>query len=399
MFYAPIVTNPVALTLSSSSKAIVNMEPKLHEISEKMAKQEEEISFLKKEIAKIQDGHVDESSEGTSAELEKLKQQNQKLLYRIKHLKRSIDEEGVKNKSYAVNVNQRLQEVFSQAIRQAFPDLPGVVASVQPSQGDKFGDYQCNSSMSLVKLLKGKGFNSPRDVAQAILSNVPQNDIIEKVEIAGPGFINIHLKKSFVRPLISRLVKEGVVPPPVGRKKKVCIDMSSPNIAKEMHVGHLRSTIIGESISRLLAFVGHDMLKINHLGDWGTQFGMLIAHLEDRFPNYTTEVPPLQDLQMFYKESKKRFDEDEAFKKRAYSLVVRLQAKDPVIIQAWKLICDISKSEFNKIYKRLDISNLIPRGESFYQERMEVVVRELEDKGSTETQRNRYFLKDSEDDC
>lgn len=368
------------------------MEKQLHELSDKMAKQEEEIRFLKREIAKIQEGEVGGSEGETSAELEKLKQQNQKLVYRIKHLKKSIDEEEVKNGSYAVNINQRLEEIFNEAIRQTFPDLSGATASVQPSQGDKFGDYQCNSSMSLLKLLKGKGLKSPRDVAQAIVSNVPTNEIIEKLEIAGPGFINIHLKKAFVQPLISRLVKEGVVPPAVGRKKKVCVDMSSPNIAKEMHVGHLRSTIIGESISRLLAFVGHDVLKINHLGDWGTQFGMLIAHLEDKYPNYASEVPELKDLQMFYKESKKRFDEEEEFKKRAYSMVVRLQAKEPVIIQGWKLICDISEREFEKIYERLDIKNLIPRGESFYHDRMKVVVAELEEKGFLQLDEGRKVM-------
>lgn len=357
-----------------------------------MQRQEEEIDLLKKEISKLESGPDEDGEQTSSPELEKLKLQNQKLLYRIKHLKRSIEEEDAKNKSFAVNVNQRLEEIFTEAIRVAFPYLQDVKALVQPSQGDKFGDYQCNSSMSLVKQLKDHGFKAPRDVAQAIISNIPQNDVIEKIEVAGPGFINVYLKKSFVQPLVTRIVTEGVIPPPAGRKRKVCIDMSSPNIAKEMHVGHLRSTIIGESISRLLTFVGHDVLKINHLGDWGTQFGMLIAHLEDRFPNYASEVPPLKDLQTFYKESKKRFDEDEAFKKRAYSMVVRLQAKEPVIIQAWNLICDISKREFDKIYERLDISNLIPRGESFYQERMQVVVSELEERGMLKEEEGRKVM-------
>lgn len=357
-----------------------------------MQRQEEEIDLLKKEISKLESGPDEDDQQTSSPELDKLKLQNQKLLYRIKHLKRSIEEEDAKNKSFAVNVNQRLEEIFTEAIRVAFPYLQDVKALVQPSQGDKFGDYQCNSSMSLVKQLKDYGFKAPRDVAQAIISNIPQNDVIEKIEVAGPGFINVYLKKSFVQPLVTRIVTEGVIPPPAGRKRKVCIDMSSPNIAKEMHVGHLRSTIIGESISRLLTFVGHDVLKINHLGDWGTQFGMLIAHLEDRFPNYATEVPPLKDLQTFYKESKKRFDEDEAFKKRAYSMVVRLQAKEPVIIQAWNLICDISKREFDKIYERLDISNLIPRGESFYQERMQVVVSELEERGMLKEEEGRKVM-------
>jgi len=171
----------------------------------------------------------------------------------------------------------------------------------------------------------------------------------------------------------------GVEPPRL-TKKRVVVDFSSPNIAKEMHVGNLRSTIIGESISRLFEFVGYDVLRLNHVGDWGTQFGMLIAHLRDRFPNYKTEAPPVGDLQAFYKESKKRFDTEEDFKKRAYDCVVRLQSRDPEFIQAWNLICNVSRQAFNQIYDRLDVT-LIERGESFYQDRMKEIVAELEQKG------------------
>ncbi|KAA0194056.1 Arginyl tRNA synthetase cytoplasmic [Fasciolopsis buskii] len=154
--------------------------------------------------------------------------------------------------------------------------------------------------------------------------------------------------------------------------------MSSPNIAKEMHVGHLRSTIIGESISRLLSFLGHRVLKINHIGDWGTQFGMLIAHLRDVYPN-SVSVPPINDLQSLYKASKVRFDSDEDFKARAYECVVKLQAGDPEYVRKWEQICEVSRREFNKIYERLNIENLIERGESFYQSRMVDIVKELKD--------------------
>lgn len=158
------------------------------------------------------------------------------------------------------------------------------------------------------------------------------------------------------------------------------MDFSSPNIAKEMHVGHLRSTIIGDSICRLLEYLGHDVLRINHTGDWGTQFGMLIAHLEDRFPNYKNESPPISDLQSFYKESKGRFDTEEDFKKRAYQNVVKLQSGDKDSLKAWNLICDVSRREFQVIYDRLDIK-IKERGESFYQSRMESLVKEFQAKG------------------
>lgn len=143
-----------------------------------------------------------------------------------------------------------------------------------------------------------------------------------------------------------------------------------------MHVGHLRSTIIGESICRLLEYLGHKVLRLNHVGDWGTQFGMLIAHLEDRFPNYAEVAPPISDLQAFYKESKARFDTDAEFKKRAYDRVVKLQKGHAATVSAWKLICDVSRNDFQKIYNRLDIT-LEERGESFYQSRMEAIVKEL----------------------
>jgi arginyl-tRNA synthetase len=155
------------------------------------------------------------------------------------------------------------------------------------------------------------------------------------------------LSKSFAQKELKKMVLNGVKPPYVGAKKRVIIDFSSPNIAKEMHVGHLRSTIIGESLSRLFEFLGFDLLRLNHLGDWGTQFGMLIAHLKDKFPNYAQVAPPIGDLQAFYKESKKRFDEDESFKKRAYECVVKLQGYDPDIIKGWKLICDVSRKGIN----------------------------------------------------
>lgn len=200
-----------------------------------------------------------------------------------------------------VNILGMLEQLFDKAVQSAFPDVKDfqvVVVVTTPN----FGDYQFNGAMSLSKLLKtsGKSIN-PREVATAVKNAVPSNPVIESLELAGPGFINIKLKVSFVQEQLSLLVTSGVRPPAGVDKKKVIVDFSSPNIAKEMHVGHLRSTIIGDSICRLLEFLGHDVLRINHVGDWGTQFGMLLAHLEDRFPNFAEETPPIGDLQSFYK--------------------------------------------------------------------------------------------------
>lgn len=138
----------------------------------------------------------------------------------------------------------------------------------------------------------------PYNVAKEIISKLKASSIIEKYEIAGAGFINIYLKREFGQSVLRSWLWAGQVLPPYVKKKRVIVDFSSPNIAKQMHVGHLRSTIIGDSISRLLEYLGHDVLRLNHVGDWGTQFGMLIAHLQDKFPNYLTVVPPIQDLQV-----------------------------------------------------------------------------------------------------
>jgi arginyl-tRNA synthetase len=235
----------------------------------------------------------------------------------------------------------------------------------------------------------------PRDVATKILTNVSlDGPLIEKVDVAGPGFVNIYMKKDFVTAQIKDLLIHGVRPPMLDedpRQQKVIVDFSSPNVAKEMHVGHLRSTIIGDSVSRLLEFLGYDVLRLNHIGDWGTQFGMLIAHLQDIFPNYTKESPPIGDLMTFYKESKQRFDNDEVFKKRAYACVVKLQAHEPDYIKAWTQICDVSRNEFQKVYERLGVK-LTERGESFYQDRMNDVVKLLNEAGVLEEDDGRKIM-------
>uniref|UniRef100_A0A1X7TDJ7 Arginyl-tRNA synthetase n=1 Tax=Amphimedon queenslandica TaxID=400682 RepID=A0A1X7TDJ7_AMPQE len=210
--------------------------------------------------------------------------------------------------------------------------------------------------MPIAKGLKNRDKESasnPKDIARKIIENMSSSPLIEKCEVAGPGFVNIYLKSSFISEVISNNLKHGVQPPVIAKSLRVVVDFSSPNVAKEMHVGHLRSTIIGECICRLLEFVGHDVVRLNHIGDWGTQFGMLIAHLKDKFPNYTTVSPPIGDLHSFYKESKKRFDDDPDFKKRAYADVVGLQQGDPEVRKGWSLICDVSRKEFEQIYDRL----------------------------------------------
>lgn len=359
------------------------------EYASRLQRQEREIKLLQDEIERLRDPH---DLNLTSSQLDELREENSRLKYRLNILKRSLQEEMNHNGKTMLNINQLLQQIFGEAISSAYPDLENPPLSVTPSQQAKFGDYQCNSAMAMSQMMKAKGLKvSPREIAEKIVQNIPNNDLIEKTEIAGPGFINVHLKRNFVSKLLSNVLVNGVQPPPLQKKKKVIVDFSSPNIAKEMHVGHLRSTIIGDSMCRLFEFLGYEVLRLNHVGDWGTQFGMLIAHLQDKFPNYLSVSPPIGDLQAFYKESKKRFDEDEEFKKRAYKCVVKLQSKEADFIKAWNLICDVSRKEFQKVYNCLDIS-IKERGESYYQDMMTAVVKEFEEKGLVEVDEGRKIV-------
>lgn len=358
------------------------------EYTSRLQQQEGEIQALSAEIDSLKSPEV----LGFSPHLEELREENNKLKYRLNVLKRSLQEERSQSNKTMININQRLQEIFGEAIRAACPDLDNPPLAVTPNQQAKFGDYQCNSAMALSQMLKCKGVKvNPREIAEKIVQHIPDNDLIEKTEIAGPGFINVHLRRSYVSKLLTNLLLNGVQPPPLASRKKVVVDFSSPNIAKEMHVGHLRSTIIGDSVCRLFEFLGYQVLRLNHVGDWGTQFGMLIAHLQDKFPNYLTESPPIGDLQAFYKESKKRFDEDEVFKKRAYQCVVRLQSKEPDFIKGWNLICDVSRKEFQKVYDCLGIQ-IVERGESYYQEMMTAVIKKFEEKDLVEMDEGRKIV-------
>lgn len=291
-----------------------------------------------------------------------------------------------------VNILGEVRESFRIAITTAFPSVKNPPITVAVSS---FADYQCNSALPLVKMLKDKQLK-PFDIANKIIAAMPKSEFIGQLVPAGPGFINIVLNKETIGRKIHDILTHGISVKHENIGKKIIIDYSSPNIAKEMHVGHLRSTVIGDGYARVFEFLGYDVLRINHIGDWGTQFGMLLAHLTEKFPNYLTNTPPISDLQAFYKEAKKRFDDDEEFKKRAYNATVRLQAKESDMIKAWQQVCDISKAEFDAIYKTLGIQNLIVRGESFYNDRMKDVVAELEQKGLLieEDGRKVMFCKD-----
>uniref|UniRef100_A0AAG5D3B2 Probable arginine--tRNA ligase, cytoplasmic n=1 Tax=Anopheles atroparvus TaxID=41427 RepID=A0AAG5D3B2_ANOAO len=355
---------------------------------------EKEILQLKSEISDTRQGI---GLEVNHPELKQLMEENTRLRHRLRILQTAMEKEtrlngGEDNAVAAMNsIIGQLQEIFTKAITKAYPGLT-VPAVITISSASKFGDYQCNSAMQIVQQLQQHSVkSSPRDVALNLIAALPGTiDFIDKIEVAGAGYVNVFLSKAYGEKRIMDILKEGVAAP-CQKSRRVIVDFSSPNVAKEMHVGHLRSTIIGDSICRFLEFMGHDVLRINHIGDWGTQFGMLIAHLQDRFPDFQSVSPPISDLQGFYKESKVRFDSDEAFKKRAYECVVKLQSGESNYLKAWNLICDVSRKEFQIIYNRLDVK-LIERGESFYQSRMEQIVIELKKGGYLEEDDGRLIM-------
>jgi arginyl-tRNA synthetase len=254
-------------------------------------------------------------------------------------------------------------------------DYAGTDPLLVLSSNPKFGDYQANMAMGLSKRLG----QPPRNIAQSIVDNLDISEICEPPQIAGPGFINFTVKPSYLATQLQAIQSDSRLGVPVAEQaQRVVVDFSSPNIAKEMHVGHLRSTILGDCIARVLEFRGHDVLRLNHVGDWGTQFGMLILYLQEAYPQALTTADALDlgDLVVLYKKAKQRFDEDPEFQAAARQEVVKLQAQDPDTIKAWKLLCDQSRREFQVIYDRLNVK-LTERGESFYNPYLAAVVDDL----------------------
>lgn len=274
----------------------------------------------------------------------------------------------------------QLNHHFAQALAGQFADdvtLPTPL--VVPASNPKFGDFQCNIALPLAKQLG----QQPRAIAAEIIAKVDLTGICEPLTIAGPGFINLKLLPEYlIQQLISIESDERLGVAPIAQVERLIVDFSSPNIAKEMHVGHLRSTIIGDCIARVLEFCGYDVLCLNHVGDWGTQFGMLITYLKEFSPAalVTANALEIGDLVTFYKQAKQRFDDDEQFRETSRQAVVGLQSGDPDSLKAWQLLCDQSRREFQIIYDWLDIK-ITERGESFYNPFLADVVKHLAAQG------------------
>ena len=286
-------------------------------------------------------------------------------------------------------------EILEQQIAAAMSAVTGeenCPAIVKPTADPKFGDYQANGAMGLAKRLK----TNPRRVAEQVVAKLDLRDICESPDIAGPGFINLRLSPGF---LSDRLLETRADPIRLGIEavstpQTIVVDFSSPNVAKQMHVGHLRSTIIGDSICRMLEFEGHRVIRQNHIGDWGTQFGMLIQHLFEQASflkddkhletfNKAMDEIEISDLESFYREAKSQFDLDETFRRQSRKRVVELQSGDEASRVVWKKIASESRRHYQPIYNALSVrlTEADECGESFYNDMLAPLVQDLQERG------------------
>ena len=276
-----------------------------------------------------------------------------------------------------MNIQSILSEKIKQAMIAAGADAQ-CEALVRQSGKVQFGDYQANGIMPAAKKL---GLN-PREFAQSVLDKAELQDIAEKTEIAGPGFINIFLKDTWLTDNINRAVQDPKLGVHNPEKQTVVVDYSSPNVAKEMHVGHLRSTIIGDAVVRTLEFLGNHVIRANHVGDWGTQFGMLIAYLEKMENEHATEME-LSDLEAFYRAAKKHYDEDPVFAEKARNYVVKLQSGDEYCRTMWQKLVKITMQQNQHNYDRLNVTltDKDVMGESLYNPMLPGIVEDLKKQG------------------
>ncbi|MGS2718435.1 arginine--tRNA ligase [Eionea flava] len=283
-----------------------------------------------------------------------------------------------------MNIRSLLTDLVAKAMLNA--GLPAECQPhIAPSKKAGFGDYQANGAMGAAKVAKAK----PRDIAQRIVEQLEQDsttqEMISQMEIAGPGFINLTLNPQWLAAHIAELNQQSgdlaLAHSAPTQAQTVVVDYSSPNLAKEMHVGHLRSTIIGDAVVRALEFQGHKVIRQNHVGDWGTQFGMLIAELEEQLSDGESASLALKDLEGFYQSAKKHFDESEAFADKARNYVVKLQSGDAHVLTLWEQFRGVSLTHSQEIYDQLNVTLTAESvyGESAYNDDLAPLVKELQE--------------------
>lgn len=276
-----------------------------------------------------------------------------------------------------MNIQQLLVSRFQSAlVALGVPDAP---VPVSKATRPGCGEYQFNGAMALSKQLK----RPPRDIAQMIVDAVEIDDVVSQLEIAGPGFINITLAPQWLAAQSLSAINDARLNIEQQAQQTIVVDYSAPNLAKEMHVGHLRSTIIGDGVVKALEFMGHNVIRQNHMGDWGTQFGMLLAHLSDKLAANEVAETALSDLEDFYRQAKVRFDEEEGFADRAREYVVRLQGGDADCLALWQNFIDVSIEHSEEVYRKLNVTlqKTDVMGESAYNDDLAAVIADLQTAG------------------
>ena len=273
-------------------------------------------------------------------------------------------------------LTNQLKKIFSENINNIFKQDFSEKINIENSTKKEFGDFQTNFAMMNSKAI-GK---NPREIATTLVENFKENDLIEKLEIAGPGFINIHLKNNFLNNELKKIDNEKYDFSFLNVDETVIIDYSSPNIAKRMHIGHLRSTIIGDAIKRILDFIGFKTISDNHIGDWGTQFGKLIVAYNKWLDKEAYETDPIGELERIYVLFSDEAKKDPTLEDVARNELRKLQMGDEQNNKLWKEFIEISLKEYNKVYDRLDVKFDHYFGESFYNDMMPDVLEELKEK-------------------
>ena len=283
-------------------------------------------------------------------------------------------------KKEPISLETQLSSWCAETFAACFPDtdLSSISIAVIPSRNEEFGDCQCEAAMKLAKELK----TNPRSVAQQFKEKAVLPGFVEKIEVAGPGFINIHLKTTALADQLTAMQADKKIGVPnLGNNQTVIIDYSSPNVAKPMHIGHIRSTVIGNALDRLYRALGYNVIADNHLGDWGTQFGLIILGYREFADQEALKTAPVEELERIYVKSYNLSKEDETWRDRAKAELVKLQQGDQENRALWEKFVELTLSEFNRIYKRLGVSFDLYRGESFYNDQLAGTVERLKKEG------------------
>ncbi len=278
-------------------------------------------------------------------------------------------------------IQQQLQDSVNKVLQELNIDTSSVspdALRVVPTANAQFGDYQWNGALPLAKSLK----TNPRALAQSLIEKLDVSELSQVPEIAGPGFINFRLKTSFLETFAIRVLEDARLGVPEAEDKKtVVVDFSGPNVAKSMHVGHIRSTVIGDAIQRLLRFAGHNVITDNHIGDWGTQFGKIIIGWNEHLDKNNLQQDAVEEMNRLYQLVSKQANNDPAVEEQARQETLKLQNGDETNLAIWNILRELSQVQFDEIYSRLNIHFDHELGESFYNNRLNEVVEELKAKG------------------